>query len=59
MTLSLATIMVGPHSEMSALEVGIDRFGGIDYNNGAPAESANACSKTCQSDSRCMALALI
>ena len=53
--LLLAASMAAPHSEMSALEVGFDRFGGLDYNNGAPSESPNACSHTCLSDSRCMA----
>jgi hypothetical protein len=53
--LLIAASMARPHWEMSALEVGIDRFGGNDYNEGAPAESANACSHTCLIDSRCMA----
>ena len=53
--LLIAASMAGARWEMSALEVGIDRFGGIELNMGAPAESANACSRACLIDSRCMA----
>ena len=44
----------GSRWEMSAFEVGIDRFGGIDYNNGSPARSLQECSDTCLADTRCM-----
>lgn len=50
-----ASVLAGPRWEMSDLEMGIDRFGGDDYNKGAKVSSVDACVTACLADARCVA----
>jgi hypothetical protein len=52
---AIAQFVGQPRPVMSDFEMGIDRYGGIDYNGGAPAASVQACSDACLSEERCQA----